>query len=326
MTARAFSYVGLLALALTGCMVGEHLVGSRGDYRLYRETRVAKSELERIAAAHRYLESYPNGRYHAEVRPWVERTDVAYVRSAWNRPGALRDYLALMPKAPRSEQVRNRLTELEIQKSYTKRDADRERARLSRVARELGDATRTRQEFVQRFVELTSKLSGVRSFGLPVSALEPGFAREFQGKPGVPGCTPERCGKSFEHAYSVPGASRFIARTARIELALHLVEGRVSRGELGGDELFSRVGEAVDRQAVEAASLSGRVEAIARSVQVVENALEAGLPAAECAREAVAPAVLVRDCRGVRVEMRVGVEPPFRDAIEVKRSQLPPMP
>ena len=139
-------------------------------------------------------------------------------------------------------------------------------------------------------------------------------------------CATERCHKAFVLDYFVPASSRYVSRAVALELTIELDRGRTRGAELGGSEFFSRLGEAVDRRALSETSLAERVEGIARAVQVVENALESRLPAAQCEREAVAPAVLVRDCRGVRVEMRAGVERPPRDVIVVTPSRVPPMP
>ena len=314
----------LICVALSGCAVGERLVTGRGDYRTYRTTVVGATELDRLAAGNQYLKRYPNGRYIDEVKAWFARHDARFVARNHDRPSALRAYLQVVPDGPRSSEVRARLTELDIYRGYKKRDSDREAAQLSRVASELGEAMRTRREFVQVFALLVSKLTKISSFGLPLSALPPELANEFRGPKSA--CETERCVKPFRLGYTVPGQSKFVAREAQFELLAVARGGRLERAELGGSELFSRVGEAVHRQAVAAESLSGRVDAIARAVQVVENAIEARLPAAACQREAVAPAVLVRDCRGLRVEMRAGTEPPFRDVIVVSPTRLPPMP
>jgi hypothetical protein len=322
---RRSALVAGLCFVLSGCVVGERLVTGRGDYRTYRETVVGKTELERLSAGHRYLVEYPNGRYHQQVKAWFQEHDARFVKRAYDRPSALRAYLKVIPNGPRSAQVQDRLTELDIHRGYQKRDDDRETAKLARVANELGEATRSRRELVRRFAALVSKLSGVRAFGLPLSGLDAELSAEFRG-PGGLSCQPERCFKAFTLGYAVPSKSQFVARTAQFELLTVAVAGRIDRVELGGPELFTRVGEAVDRRVVAADSLSGRVDAIARAVQVAENALERRLPAGHCAQTPIAPAVLVRDCRGIRVEMRAGVDAPFYDVIAVSRSRLPPMP
>jgi hypothetical protein len=316
----------LLSLCAPGCAVGERLVTSRGGYALYRETRVAEQELERLRAGHLYLQQYPDGRYHAEVARWFGAAEPRFVKRAHDHPSMLRAYLKALPDGPRATQVRERLAELEIHQGYLRRDAERERRKLARVTKDVSEATQSRQAFVRTVSELVSRLSTLRAFGLPVARAEPAILREFKDQHGALQCAPERCDKTFVLDYFVPASSRYISRMVEIELTVELDRGRTRGAELGGTEFFSRLGEAVDRRAVAETSLAERVEAIARAVQVVGNALESRLPAAQCEREAVAPAVLVRDCRGVRVEMRAGVETPPRDVIVVTPSQRPPMP
>jgi hypothetical protein len=316
----------LLLLSAAGCAVGERLLTSRGDYALYRETQVAEKELERLRAGHLYLQKYPDGRYHAEVASWFGPAEARFVKRAHDHLSMLRGYLKALPDGPRAAQVRDRLAELEIHQGYLRRDAERERRKLARVTKDLSEATRSRQSFVSTVSELVTRLSTLRAFGLPIARAEPAILREFKDHHGALQCAPERCHKTFVLDYFVPASSRYVSRVVEIELTIELDRGRTRSAELGGPEFFSRLGEAVDRRALVETSLAERVEAIARAVQVVENALESPLPAARCEREAVAPSVLVRDCRGVRVEMRAGVETPPRDVIVVTPSRLPPMP
>jgi len=326
---RRLFFWGLVMASLApapGCAVGERLVGSRSEYTAYRETRVAETELERLGAANRYLKDYPDGSYRDEVAGWFPAAEKRYVARAHNHPSLLRAYLAKLPDGPRAADVKARLTELEIHRGYQTRDARREAERLSRVARELGDATETRRAFVRQLVELVQRLSTLRSFGRPVAEAEPALLAEFRDAAGKLECAEDRCSKTFLLSYSVPGQSQFVARDLAVELSIRLYAGRVVAAELSGPDLWSRLGEAVERKAVAEQSLSGRVDAIARSAQVLENALESRLPARECARDVIAPQVLVRDCRGVRLEMLAGVEEQPRDAVVVTPSRMPPAP
>lgn len=325
---RCFAWALVAALVATapGCAVGNRLVGSRSDYVAYRKTRVAGSELDRLGAANRYLKDHPGGRYRDEVAGWFPGEEQRYVQRAHDHPSLLRAYLAALPDGPRAGDVKARLTELEIYQGYQNRDAQREAARLSRVARELGDATETRQAFVRQLAELIKRLATLRSFGKPIAEAEPALLVEFKDASGKLECAQDRCAKTFLLSYAVPGQSQFVARDIAVELSIRLYAGRIVDAELAGPELWSRLGEAVERRAVSEQSLSGRVDALARSAQVLENALESRLPAADCARDVIAPQVLVRDCRGVRVEMRAGIEDPPRDVLVVTPSRMPPTP
>ncbi|MDQ2643868.1 MAG: hypothetical protein M3020_08650 [Myxococcota bacterium] len=325
---RCFSWClcALLLATAPACAVGNRLVGSRSDYVAYRKTRVAEAELDRLGAANRYLKDHPDGRYHEEVAGWFPAAEQRYVKRAHDRPSMLRAYLAALPDGPRAGDVQARLTELEIYQGYQNRDAQREAERLSRVARELGDATETRQAFVRQLSELVKRLATLRSFGKPLAQGEPALLSEFRDASGKLECATDRCSKTFLLSYAVPGQSQFVARDLALELSIRLYAGRIVDAELAGPELWSRLGEAVERRAVSEQSLSARVDALARSAQVLENVLESRLPAAECAGEVVAPQLLVRDCRGVRIEMRAGVEEPPRDVLVVSPSRRPPAP
>jgi hypothetical protein len=170
------------------------------------------------------------------------------------------------------------------------------------------------------------RAASLRAFGLPVARAEPQLLAEFKDASGELQCSAERCSKSFALDYFVPASSRYVSRAVLLELSIELNRGLVQRAELGGPELFTRLGEAVDRRALSETSLSDRVDALAKAVQVVENTLEPTLPAAECAKDPVAPNVLIRDCRGVRLEMRAGIEATPRDVILVTASRSPPKP
>lgn len=316
----------LFACLLGACAAGERLVTSRGEYWLYRETRVAEHELARLGAANRYLVRYPDGRYRRELAGWFAEADARYVRRAHDHPSLLRAYLEALPDGPRTPAVRARLEELEIHRGYQVRRSAREQRELTRVTGELEQAVRSRRAFVQRVTELVTRLAEPRSFGRAPRELEPVVRRELEDEHGELTCSKERCTKLFLSSYLVPDGPRFTARDVSLELSLELQRGLVERAELAGPELFSRLGEAVERRKLDGERLGARVDAIARAAQVVENALEWQMPAAECARQAVAPAVVVRDCRGVRVEVRAGLDAPPRDAIVITRSRMPPMP
>lgn len=314
------------ALTLLGCAVGERLITPRGDYHLYRESRVAEREVDRLGAANSYLKHYPNGRYRDEVAAWFAQAEPRFVQRAHDHPSMLRAYLEALPDGPLAPTVRDRLTELEIHREYQRSRAERERRKLARVTSDLGDAVRSRQVFVRAVGELVVRAASLRAFGLPLARAEKSLLREFENAEGELECGTRGCVKTFLLDYFVPANSRFLSREVALELSIVVDRGVIRGAELGGVELFSRLGEAVDRRALSAESLADRVDAVARAVQAVQNALESGLPAAHCEREPIAPVVLSRDCRGVRVEMRAGLGSPPRDVIQVMPSRSPPMP
>jgi hypothetical protein len=77
---------------------------------------------------------------------------------------------------------------------------------------------------------------------------------------------------------------------------------------LSGPELFTRVAEAVEVNAVPAGNPQARAEALAHAVDVLADALEDPLPKARCAIEVVSPVILARRCEGVKLEVVAGLE------------------
>src|SRR6186997_2145569 len=91
----------VLLLSLSGgCSLGTRLTAGHEDYRLYRETRLAKTVEQRLATSHGYLKAMPEGKWRGEVRSWFRLSEPAYFRSAQNSLPRLRAYLLAMPDGP----------------------------------------------------------------------------------------------------------------------------------------------------------------------------------------------------------------------------------
>lgn len=309
--------VSMLALCAAGCAVGNQLSASRADYALYRETRVAKSPEQRLAAGHRYLREQPEGRYRAEVRAWFVVAEPAFVAEAHDRPSLLRAYLRALPDGPHAQAVRDRLEEFDLLNQYrNKKEVESERF-VTRVEAELTAAQAARERFIETVLSIVASMAKTRSFGQPTSALDDALIYRFRLEPPVGRCQGDSCVKEFALDYAVPTRAGLVARNARFQLAIDLEAGGVKRIRLVGSELFSRLTEAVDRTLLDPKNLLGRTEAIARSLQVFENYLQPTLPSSECARDVVAPVVLSRVCRGVSLSIVVGTEAGELDRIEV---------
>jgi hypothetical protein len=124
-------------------------------------------------------------------------------------------------------------------------------------------------------------------------------------------------------AYAVPGKLRLLPREAVFQVELALERGLVRSVTLTGPELFNRLAEALSLVPAEPNDFAGRVDAIARSVGLVENMLEPRLPKASCEREVVAPLVLARDCAGTHFELFAGDRPGALDGFSVRAPDGP---
>lgn len=300
-----------LATLVLGCAVGNRVAAPRSDYALYRQTRIAATPAERLGAGSRYLRELPEGRFRAEVRAWFEVAEPRFVAEAHDRPSMLRAYLRELPSGPHAQQVRDRLEEFALMNAYRGRKAAEREKFVERVESEFAAAKAGRESLIETLTSLVSAMAKAKSFGQPPSALDPALA------PAPETCSPALCERVFAIEYSVPTRTGLLARSARLTLQIELQAGLLTRIRLGGPELFTRLGEAVDRVAIEPDNLLGRTEAIARTQQVVENVLEAELPSSECRRDVVAPVVVSRTCHGTSLAVIVATQPGELDRVEV---------
>ncbi len=317
---RRFALLVASLAWLTGCGVGNRMLASRQDYALYRETRVAPSAEARLTAAGRYLREEPEGRFRPEVRAWFEAFEARFFAEAHDRPSLLRAYLRALPHGPHADAAAARLVEFGLLNAYHDRREAASEQFILRAESELDHAEAARSDLLKVWSELFALLANVRSFGQPTSALDDQLIYRFRLEPPAGHCEVGTCSKPFTRPYWLPTKSGFVAREADFTLDFQLEAGGVERVSVSGFELFSRLTEVLDRVVLDPQNLLGRTEAIARALQFVENAIELGLPSAECRRDVVAPLILRRECRGVRFDMIVAVESGELDRVEVSRA------
>jgi hypothetical protein len=102
--------IGLLALA--GC---RWATASPSEFAAYRATRASPTIDERVVAAARYLEAFPEGAYATEVARFLERVEPRYFAERERSREGLERYLVALPRGPHALEVRSRLTALDAQ-------------------------------------------------------------------------------------------------------------------------------------------------------------------------------------------------------------------
>ena len=295
-----------LALGLSGCAVGTRVTATHEDYRLYRETRLATTTEDRLGASHRYLSRMPEGNWADEVRSWFRLAEPSYYKTSLDSAPRLRAYLLAMPDGPHAAAVTSRLVELETAAGFDEARAQRELGAARRVQSNLAAAAEQRRAFVRDIAGVLERLSAVESYGKPTSALEGNFLLYFRMESPAAVCDAAACTKSLVARYQIPGGGTLLPREAPYQVTLSLVDGSLVRAELSGPELWSRLGEALELQAVERDRPQTRVEAIGRVLPLLTNALEAKFPAERCSRDAVSPTILERACHRRRVSAVAG--------------------
>ncbi len=297
--------LGLL-LPLLGCSVGTRLFAGHEDYRLYRETRLAGTLEARLAASHQYLETMPEGQWRDEVKAWFRRSEPAYYKAAQNSLPRLRAYLDAMPDGPHAKQVASRIVELESEIGFARRRDERTLSSARKVQSDLVKAAEQRQALVRSFSDWLRLLSNIDSWGQPTSELESELIYRFRLLPPAGKCEGVSCKKSLSAEYAIPEQGKLEARVALYDIELGLDGGGVVRASVSGPELFSRLGEAMQLQAVGLARPQTRLEAIGLVIPIFENVFEAKLPQARCERAPTSPVIFERACDGRHVTALAG--------------------
>jgi hypothetical protein len=315
---RTTAVIALL-FSLCGCAAGQQLASRTDDYEAYRRVRLAGSVEARLAESWRYLKLMPDGRFRAEVESWFTRNEPRYFELMYEDPTRLRSYLDLVPDGPRAQAVADRLAELELAIEFERRRNRSLTEEARSIEETLAEAQRLRRDLVQVFVGWTERLVRIRSWGQPTSALDHEFIYEFRLSAPRARCVGQRCTKMLSLPYAVPDVRRVEAREAVFDVVLLLDErGGIRSALITGPELFTRVAEAAEMRAIGPDQGLARAEAIARIAEIVKHALEPLLPEATCARDAVSPVVVERDCQGLRVRMTAAMNPEEEDRIEIE--------
>jgi hypothetical protein len=316
-TARRSLLLTALASALGGCAVGKQLVSPHAQYRLYRDTRLAPSLEERLAAGNRYLHVAPDGVYAPEVKAWFQGAERAYVARARDRLPMLTAYARGLPDGPSAPEVLARIDELKMAAGFARSRLQRRDERVEAIEVGLERAAGQRKAFLEELTAWLGALAAVRSYGQPVTALPAALLEKLAlGEPAA-ACPLDLCVRSLAPRFAIPAArGQLVPREAPYSIEIQLRGGAVVALRLRGRELFSRIGEARDLRPVSSADPQSRAEAIGGALSLVENSLGPELGAADCEKPAVSPVVLDHACAGVRVTVTAGVDAGADDHVD----------
>jgi len=308
----------LLVALTTACGVGQQWRSGRDEYRLYRTTRVASTEEQRLGAAHEYLSRYPDGAYRDEVRDYFLPAEETYFYGSRDSLPKLRAYLAAMPNGPRAKAVAARIVELESTLATLNRRERGFQDKVEHIESTLAGAAESRRRFLHDVTEWARLLSGIRTFGEPTGRLDHELIDRFRLSEPRAVCDADRCRKPLSLSFEIPDAGKLRRREVSGSVELELDTQGVVRARLVAKDLMSRVGEVVELKPVADADLQARAEAIARAVTVFAGAIEAALPEARCAQAPVSPVVLLRECDGVRLALVAATSSEEQDALVVE--------
>ena len=317
---RAMVAAATILLASPGC-AGSGFLAAPDDYTAYRTTRIAPTLEGRLAAADRYLASYPEGAFVPEVRAWFDRAEPVFFAAREGSLAGLQDYTKTLPGGPHHAQATKQLARLEAARD--RRDLATAEDVTSGVDRATADRAAVRAElttWIGLFLDASlwdAPLSRARtalivpwSLSLPSPActpLEPG-AKPGEGLPPPPGAT-RRCAKLLALPYSVVVDGVAEAREVTLEITVFQdAEGRPIEARIGGPDFFLRVEETFTIRALPRGEPEPRIAAMARAAALVRGVFFEAVPAGgQCKRPPAAPVFLDLACAGLHVSARSAV-------------------
>ncbi|MES1176807.1 MAG: hypothetical protein ABUL62_20960 [Myxococcales bacterium] len=302
------------SLLFVACASTARITGDFGDYRSYRQARIATTLEEKLGASDRYLHEYPKGDYADEVRRWFLPAERRYFKLSWDNMARLRAYLAVMPRGPHAEAAAERITELDSVRVYAARREQRMLDRAREFERRLNEAAEQRRSFLRELTLLTRAVGATQGLRRPMSELDP----ELLHRQGPSDCDGDQCLTVLPLGYAVPEDKVLADRIVDLTLQVTLKRGKVQELSLSAPELLTRVAEAARVSAVPSGNPQARAEALGQALDIVTDALAVVLPVSKCAAEAVSPVVLARRCHGVRLDVIAATESGGLDRVLVR--------
>jgi hypothetical protein len=299
-----------VAFLAAGC---SWIKASPADYADYRETRVAKTEDERLEAASRYLAERPDGAYVHEVAGLMKKREPAYFDVRQKSPEGLALYLEHLPNGPHAREARSRLASIREQAARPDAllvAARETRERLERAAARRQDAQATLEAWIAR-------IAAPEVYATPLSESPGDLVVAFSLALPAPICKSASfddgalvrvCHKDQNLDFAIPVDKKLTDREMAftVEIAMD-ASGVPSRATISGEELLSRLAETYAKAAVSSEKVRDRIDAVERGVDFVAGVFERVVSVEPtCRKNVVAPVVLALECKGVRLELRAG--------------------
>jgi len=270
-----------------------------GDYADYREVHVASALAARLKAAARYLARHPEGAFRDEVRVWFDRVEPLFYEALADSATGMQTYLDALPNGPHAASAEQRRDALQAQ---AKIEAGERLSLLgAALERKLAAAAQSREDVVTAYVTWLGRLMDFNGWGRPLVEAKAEFATPWLADP-KPKCTPARCTKLVSLPYELEISGKHEPFVCVLEISFGLTNGRVTDAVVSGPDLFSRLAEAHQAEPV-APDAAARAHSISWVMEVTSGAVERRLERSRCAKEPSPPALMVRECDGIKLEL-----------------------
>jgi hypothetical protein len=290
----------MIVLAVSACVADmKRVTASPGDYADYRAVRVASSAPSRLKAAALYLQCHPGGAFYDEIAGWFSKVELLFYEASADSAAGMQAYLDALPNGPHAESARQRLDAF--------RDTAKAAAgeRLAAVAaafeRRLAAAAQSREDVLTAYASWVRRLADFDGWGRPLDQASDELKSAW-AEGSAPSCRADRCTKLLEIPYQLEIAGKPEPFECIIEISFELSAGKVMGAVVSGPDLFARLMEA-NRAEPSSRDIESRNQSIVFAAHLTAGAVERKLSRARCERDPTAPAVMLRDCDGIRLEV-----------------------
>ncbi len=291
----------IASLALVTSCAGKlrPIVASPDDYADYRAFRVAPNLGARLSAASFYVRCRSDGAFQDEVARWFDEIEPLFFAALSDSPAGMQTYLNALPEGPHADSARQRRDAM--LSAARAEGGERLAAHAAEMELRLAKAAESRENFLATYASWIGQLLDSDVWGRVPDSAKSEFASPWGSEP-KPRCTASRCTKLFSLHYELEVLGKPEAFVGILEVTLLTSNGKVTGAILSGPDLFSRLAEAHEAEPIPD-SEAGRSRAIKYVTQLTSGAIERRLEKTRCGRDALPPAVMLRECDGYRVEL-----------------------
>ncbi len=187
------------------------------------------------------------------------------------------------------------------------------------IERRLAAAAQGRENVLSAYASWVGRLLDFDAWGRAPDKAGQEFRSAWESEP-APKCEADRCEKLLSISYELEIRGKPEAYVGIFEVSLRMSKGKVTEAVVSGPDLFARLSEAHEAEPVGDGE-DGRARSMRDVIEITAGAIERRLEKRRCEKEASPPAIMLRECDGLRLEVvpRSGTEAEDRVVIRGPR-------
>ena len=304
----------VLAGASASCVHLRQVGAATSDYADYRAFRVAPTLGGRLKAASFYLRCHADGEFKDEVSEWFDRVEPLFFEATAGSPAGMQAYLDALPDGPHAVNAKERREALLA--AGRAEAGERLAEKAAEMERRLAAAAQGRENVLAAYASWIGRMLDFDAWGKEPAKASEEFRKAWEGEP-TPKCEGDRCDKLLSINYELEVGGKPEPYVGIVVISLGLKKGKVIEGVVSGPDLIARLGEAHAAEPVDD-SAGARARAMRDVIELTGGAIERRLPRERCEKPPRAPAILVRECDGMRIEIIPRTGPDGEDRVVIR--------